>query len=123
MANPEVISPDAPGQSAEQDFGYVEAKGATLRAQRKERAGKIAELRRQADGARERAKKAQARFERAVVLESSAHPERVDWYEYPGELPRKQLLEAARLNTTGLHRIMERYRKERELARKRRNGR
>ena len=95
------------------DLGFDEAQGLATEQTRRERAAKIAELRRQADGAKERARKAQDRFERAVALHASTRPEREDWYEHPGELPRKTLLDASKLNTMGLHRIMERYRKTR----------
>jgi len=92
-------------------LGYSEANGLVVETTRKERAAKIRELKRQADASKERARKAQERYERAVVLTASTRPDREDWYEHPGELPRKQLLEAAKLNTMMLHRIMERYRK------------
>lgn len=101
-----VVTPDTGGET-----DYAEAQRIALRQQRKELTGKVKELRRQADGAKERARAAQARFERHIVLVASEKPDREDWYEYPGALPRKALLEAAGLSTVALHRIMERSRK------------
>lgn len=91
--------------------GYVQAERDAAAQTRRDLTSKIKEVRRQADGAKERARTAQTRFERTVALLASERPEREDWYEYPGALPRKQLLEAAGLNTMTLHRIMERQRK------------
>jgi hypothetical protein len=93
------------------ELTFDEAQGLAVEQLRAERAGKIRELRRQLDVSKERTRRAQARFDRAVVLTASTRPDREDWYEHPGELPRKTLLAAAELNTMGLHRIMERYRK------------
>lgn len=104
----------AAGDAAEPEpFDFERASRDVARTQRKEMAAKVRELRRGADGTKERAKRAQARFERAVALLASDKPEREDWYEHPGAMPRKALLEASGLNTMGLHRIMERYRKTR----------
>ena len=122
-----------PVPTQDDELGYDEAHGLATEQTRRQRANKIAELRRQADGARERARKAQDRFERAVVLTASTRPDREDWYEHPGELPRKthdvhavgvrdrfefQRRFAGNLNTLGLHRIMEHYRKARANGRK-----
>ena|SRR5215831_9279768 len=103
-------SPDSPGQS---EMDYAEAQATVSSAQRKELIAKIKELRRQADASKERARKAQLKFERHVVLLASEKPDREDWYEYPGALPRKALGQASGLSTVALHRIMERYRKTR----------
>ena len=99
-------------------FDFAEAESLVAHEQRRELVTKIVELRRQADSARERAKKAQQRFERAVALMASERPEREDWYEHPGALPRKVLVQASGLSTVSLHRIMERYRRTRKGARR-----
>lgn len=104
---------------ADEEPTFEEAQKIATRQQRKEMVGRIRELRRQRDASKERAAKAQQRYEKAVVLLASDKPEREDWYEYAGMLPRKMLLEAAGLTTVSLHRIMERYRKQRSQ----RNGR
>jgi hypothetical protein len=103
------ISPDASPETPED--GYAEAQAAVAQQQRRELVAKVRELRRQRDATRERARKAQQRFERAVVLLASEKPDREDWYEYPGALPRKILAEASELSTVALHRTMERHRK------------
>jgi hypothetical protein len=105
------ISSDTSREAAGKDDGYAEAQAAVAQQQRRELVAKVRELRRQRDGARERARKADQRFERAVVLLASEKPDREDWYEYPGALPRKTLAEASGLNTVQLHRTMERHRK------------
>jgi len=92
---------------------YAEAQASVTSAQRRELVTKVKELKRQADGAKERARKAQEKFERTVVLLASEKPEREDWYEHPGALPRKVLAQASGLSTVALHRAMERYRKGR----------
>lgn len=112
-------SPGARGNSAESDgFDFAEAESLVAQERRRELVTKITELRRQADNAKERAKTAQQRFERAVALMASERPEREDWYEYPGALPRKVLTQAAGLSTVALHRTMERHRKARKGARR-----
>jgi hypothetical protein len=80
---------------------------------------KIRDLKRRADGARARARDAQARFERRVVLYASAHPEREDWYESPGPVDRTQLINAAGLTSRSLATLMNRYRGEFKEALKR----
>lgn len=110
MPNTKQSPPEAQGQGAN---SYEQAQADVSRQQRRDLVAKVKELRRQAEGAKERARKAQQRFERAVVLLASEKPEREDWYEYPGALPRKVLIEASGLNTVALHRAMERFRKTR----------
>lgn len=94
-----------------EDMSYGEAEASVAAAQRRELVAKVEELRRQADAAKERAKAAQVRFERVVANLVSEKPERPDWYDYPGALPRPVMLKAAGLSTMALHRTMERYRK------------
>lgn len=110
MSDTTAVTPDTVTDE-DRDLSYAQAQSVATRQSRREMASRVKELRRQADGAKERARKAQSRFERAVAVLASEHPEREDWYEHPGPLPRKQLLEAAKLNTMALHRIMERIRK------------
>jgi hypothetical protein len=105
----------APDDSAETT--YADAQRIAARQQRKEVVTKIKELRRQADAAKERARKAQARLEMTVALCASEKPESEVWYEHTGVLPRKTLLEAAGLSTVALHRLMERHRKTRTTER------
>src|SRR5436305_42995 len=62
--------------------GYAEAERDAIAQRRREVANRIKELRRQADGAKERSRKAQERFESAVAVVASEKPERPDWYEY-----------------------------------------
>lgn len=112
MANNSKAPPITQGNSVSDDhFDFAEAEVLVAQQQRKELVTKISELRHQADGAKERAKKAQARFERAVVLMASDQPSREDWYDHPGALPRKVLAQASGLSPVQLHRTMERYRK------------
>jgi CRP-like cAMP-binding protein len=91
-------------------FDYAKAERHAAAARRRELANRVKELRRQADGAKERARKAQARFENAVAQLASEKPERPDWYEYPGALPRKTVAEASGLTPMAMSRVMERYR-------------
>ena len=50
-------------------------------------------------------------FEDRVARYVSAEPDRVDWYAHPGCFTRDEAAGAAGLTSTGLHRLMDRYRK------------
>lgn len=97
-----------PGAPAE--LSYAEAQALSSRANRREMLAKVRELKRQSDGAAERARKAKLKLEGAVSVLASERPEGEDWYEYPGAVPRKALMEAAGLNPMALHRLMARAR-------------
>lgn len=49
-------------------------------------------------------------FNKTVALAVSSEPNRIDWYDHPGPLDRRIVMEAAGLTTVALHRLMERYR-------------
>lgn len=108
MSDTRSTQAEAPDESAETT--YADAQRIAARQQRREVVGKVKELRRQADAAKERARKAQVKFETVVALVASEKPDSEVWYEHAGALPRKTLLEAAGLSTVALHRVMERHR-------------
>jgi hypothetical protein len=70
--------------------------------------GALLEEQRKAAGAKERARKAQARFDRAVAMAISSKPKREDWYAYPGKLDREEVRAALKMNVGELHRLMKR---------------
>jgi hypothetical protein len=110
MGGSTITPPETRGNSVD-EMDFAEAEATVAQQQRRELVAKVRELRRQADAAKQRARKAQERFEHAVAMLASEKPGREDWYEYPGALPRKALAEASGLSTVALHRIMERHRK------------
>lgn len=65
------------------------------------------------DRAKESARKARDRFEKAVALAVSSRPTAPDWYSHVGPLPQAQVREALGLSSMALHRIMDRYAKRR----------
>lgn len=119
MSNHTQLPAEAPDESAnDAELSYAQAQR-TARAQTsREAMSKVKELRRQADGARERSRKAQERFENTVALIASEKPERPDWYEHPGVLSRKQIALASGLNSMQMSRVMERYRTRRAKGKK-----
>lgn len=57
---------------------------------------------------KERAKKQQARFDKAVALAVSSRPTKV-WYEYPGPMNRDEVRGALGLSKEDLTALMKRY--------------
>ncbi len=67
--------------------------------------------------ARARVERAKASYARArvdldklVARTISAEPTRVNWYDYPGALARREVADAAKVSPVQLQRLMERYR-------------
>jgi hypothetical protein len=72
----------------------------------------IQEERARLDRAEANHKKARARFERTIARAVTSDAAKEDWYTRPGPLPADQVREAARLNSTQLHRLMKRHRND-----------
>lgn len=90
------------------EFSYEDAAVQATEQRRDELLNELAELRRKADAAKERARKAQDKFERMVVMLATSKPDRVDWYNHPGVVDRKKLLKRGKISNMMLHRIMNR---------------
>lgn len=63
-------------------------------------------------------KKRKVKFEKNLAAAVTTDPTRVDWYTKPGPLPADQVRDELRINSTQLHRVMERRRKEATQKRK-----
>ncbi|MGC2652119.1 MAG: hypothetical protein WA317_00630 [Mycobacterium sp.] len=90
---------------------YAEAQAIAAEQRRQELVQRLDAAQARAEAAAKKHAGEKARFERAVALLVSSHPERVDWYDHPGALDRDTVRAAARLSTVALHRLMERNRK------------
>ena len=86
--------------------GDAEAQAQAARQTKRRLVAKLREDRRAHEEARDRAKEARDRFERTVALAASEHPEREDWFTFPGAVPREELLREAGLTAQQLHRLM-----------------
>lgn len=71
----------------------------------------LAEEQRKLVGAKERAKKQQARFDKAVALAVSSRPKLEEWYAYPGPLSQDDIRSAVGLKPDELHALMKRFRR------------
>jgi phage portal protein BeeE len=69
----------------------------------------LREEKRKTDAVKGRAKKQQARFDKAVALAVSSRPGAENWYEYPGPLNRDEVREALSLSKEDLPALMRRY--------------
>jgi hypothetical protein len=69
----------------------------------------LREEKRKLDGAKERTKKQQARFDKAVALAVSSRAKATNWYEYPGPLNRDEVRGALDLSKEDLPALMKRY--------------
>jgi hypothetical protein len=61
---------------------------------------------------KDRAKKQQARFDKAVALAVSSRPAVEEWYAYPGPLAMSEVQEALGLKPDDLLALMKRFRKK-----------
>jgi hypothetical protein len=60
---------------------------------------------------KERAKKQQARFDKAVARAVSSRPGTEEWYFHPGPLDQSEVQRSLGLKPEDLHALMKRYRK------------
>jgi hypothetical protein len=61
------------------------------------------------DGYKERAKRAQRRFDKTVALAISGRPKAPDWAFHPGPMTTDEVMTAARLTSKQLVALMNRY--------------
>jgi hypothetical protein len=73
--------------------------------------GALREEQRKTDAVKARAKKQQARFDKAVALAVSTRPAAEEWFAYPGPLTMKEVQEALGMRPDDLLALMKRYRK------------
>lgn len=73
--------------------------------------GALLEEKRKTVAVKERAKKQQARFDKAVALAVSSRPAAEEWYAYPGPLTMDEIQTALRMKPDDLLSLMKRYRK------------
>jgi hypothetical protein len=73
--------------------------------------GALREEQRKTTAVKERAKKQQARLDKAVALAVSTRPAAEEWFAYPGPLTMKEVQEALGMRPDDLLALMKRYRK------------
>jgi hypothetical protein len=71
----------------------------------------LREEKRKLNKMKERVKKQQTRFDKAVALAVSSRPGVEEWYAYAGPLYQMDVKEALGLKSDDLHALMKRYRK------------
>lgn len=71
----------------------------------------LREEQRKTTAVKERAKKQQARLDKAVALAVSSRPAAEEWFAYPGPLTMAQVQEALGMKPDDLLALMKRYRK------------
>jgi multidrug resistance efflux pump len=100
------VMSDLSGTADNAGVGSAEAQAQAARETKRRLVAKLGEDRQAHEEARDRAKEARDRFERTAALVASEHPEREDWFAFPGVVPREELLREAGLTAQQLHRLM-----------------